>query len=189
MYTLALSLVLTQSASGAVPLRVALQNESVSLPSVTRLFTNFNPGFEVGTEWRYRQTARLTLYQAFTLGLFHHEGLTTAPYVSTAFGVRPTLVGGLFVDAGVSVGYLANISSLPLFEKEASGFRVASPVLHRFIGGLSLGVGWQFGAVAPFVSYALLVETPFLRRFSPVLPHQLLQVGVRFELPVGGVQR
>ncbi len=177
---------LVASAETVLPLRVALQNESVSLPSLTRLFTNLNPGLEVGTELRYRNTDRLTLYQAFTVGLFHHDGLSTCPYATTAFGVRPTLVAQLFIEASIAVGYLANVSRLALFVRDGEGFRAASPVLHRFIGGLNVGVGYRFGRVSPFVSYGLMVEAPFLAKFSPVLPHQFLQVGVRFELPLPG---
>jgi hypothetical protein len=92
----------------------------------------------------------------------------------------------LFAEVGLSVGYLLNVLEAQLFTSRANGFVAVSPVLHRFVGGLHVGFGYRFGLVSPFVSYALLIEAPFLQRLSPVLPHQLFQFGVRVDIPLAG---
>jgi hypothetical protein len=170
------------------PLRVSVLNESISLPSPERLFSRLNPGAEVGTELTYQRTRGYTLFQSFNLGLFHHPGFSTSAYVDTAFGYRSTLLAGLFAELSLGIGYLANVSALPLYVQEEGVYRRASPLLHRFIARSGVGLGYQVGSLSPFITYSLMIEAPFLRAFSPVLPHQLMQLGVRIQFPLLGSQ-
>lgn len=184
-------LLLSASADGGtgrpfvLPVRLAVVNESIALPSVTRLFTNFNPGLEVGSELRYLHNDLHTLYQGLNAGLVFHPSFGTSVTLGTAFGWRPTLVAGLFLDVGLSVAYLLRFSESSLYVAEGGSFRPTAPLLHRFLGGLGLALGYRLGNVAPFVGYSLQIEAPFLEKFSPVLPHQFLQLGVRLDLPLG----
>jgi hypothetical protein len=177
-----------QAEVGAFELRAAVLNESRSLPSPERLFTQLNPGVEAGIGWTWRRWGRLALVQHAVAGVWHHPGFATSGVARTTVGLRVRPVAALDLAAGLSVGYLAQRSMAPLFRRVGEGFEVGSPWLHRFLGGVSLEVAYGFGRVAAFVAYSLFVEAPFLAKFSPVLPHQTLQVGVRIALGAEGVR-
>jgi hypothetical protein len=168
-----------------LPLKMALLNQSTQLPSVKALFSSFNPGAIVGAEYHWRRTPGFTLFQTLDLGVFSHPSVGTSAFVDTAFGWRPTLVAGLFFEVSLGIGYLAHFPSSPLFIQQGGTYRQAPGPLHRFLGLLSLGLGYRVGAFSPFVAYTFVIETPWFQDYL-VVPNQLFQVGLRYELPLSG---
>lgn len=183
-------LVCGASPAAEVQLRAGVQQEALSLPSVERLFSAFNPGAEVGAAVTFWRGERVHLLQDLALGVFHHPGFATSPVLRTTTVLRLHPVAGLELDVGLSLGYLAQVSHAAVFRPTADGFAQLQPAwLHRFVGGLALAIGYRVGPVTPYLSYLVLVEAPFLQKFSPIVPHQLLQLGVRFTLPTPGGAR
>jgi hypothetical protein len=190
MRTTFLGVLLFAHVVGAAPplaLTVALQNEAASLPSAERLFTRFNPGVEAGVGWRWHRAGRLDVFQEVVGGVWLHPGYATSVTARTTAGVRGWVVGGLQLGAGLTVGALAHDFAAPVFERTGTSFAPAPAWAARFVGGLVVDAAWSFGRLTPFLAYGVLVEAPFLQKFSPVLPHQVLQLGLRIAL--GDVER
>lgn len=166
-----------------VPLRLTLLTESVSLPDATRMFAEVHPGPTIGSELPYHRDAAWTFYQGLELGLVHHEGRATTLVALTTLGARPFVVEALFIDVNLGVGYLAHLGTAPVFEVTAEGaFRRQPDALHRFAVVAGLALGYAIEDFAPFVGYRILLETPFLARYSPVLPHQIVELGLRVQV-------
>jgi hypothetical protein len=186
MMSLTLLAVMTLASAPPLQLQAAIQQQSLSLPSLERRFDGLNPGAELGLEVGLWRGGRLRLVQAAGLGFFHHGGFGTSLSLRTATSLRLEPIDALELDMGLSVGYTAQLPDVPVFRAGADGFaRVRAPWLHRFVAGPGLGVGWRVGAFTPFVAYHLLVEAPFMEDLSPVIPYQLVQLGVRWRFAAG----
>lgn len=168
------------------PIKVTLLDESISLPSLDRLFTGFNPGAELGSELIWLRRPGHLLFQALDLGFIHHPGFASWAFLTTALGYRPTLVAGLFLEVSLGLGYLASFLDAPRYSAQDGTFRAAPGPLHHLAIVASLGLGYRLGAFEPFLGYGLLVELPFIPATTIVVAHQLLQVGLRIALPLGG---
>jgi hypothetical protein len=160
-----------------VPLRISLLTETVSLPSVGRLLRNVNPGLSVGTEFQYRQGRRHQWIQMVHLGGFFHRRLANSAFLTAEAAYRVRW-GRARLEAKLGPGYLLNRAAVPLFRDTGSGYVRTAGFEHRLLLTTGLGLGVRVGRLTPFLAYNLLVQTPFLQRQSPVLPHQLLQVGL-----------
>lgn len=167
-------------------LRLALLNDSVSLPSPERLFTGFNPGLEVGAELPWNELPEHRLFQSVDLAVFHHPGLDTCTALTTSFGYRPTLVAGLFLELSVGLGYLLSVPEWPAFIETTEGFRAGPAVQHHVLLQTAVGVGYRLGAFEPFLAWSLAFQTPWVPVWTSVLPRQQLHLGLRFHLPSAG---
>ncbi|MDX2010195.1 MAG: hypothetical protein SFW67_08400 [Myxococcaceae bacterium] len=179
---LSVALPLVARAAPPMSLSLAVQNEAASLPSAERLFTRLNPGVEGGFGWRWHRMGRLDVVQDVVGGVWLHPGYATSLTARTTAGVRGRLVAGLQLGLGLTVGALVHDFEARTFSRQDTSFAPAPTLVPRFVGGLVVDAAWSFGRLTPYVSYGVLVEAPFLAKFSPVFPHQTLQLGVRIAL-------
>lgn len=163
----------------SLPITVSVFSESVSLSNFRGLFKSPGWGIRIGAEWYYRQNDGRQVLQTLHVGYYNHEGFQQGLFVSSEFGYRK-FFGGFFADATIGGGYLHLISDLKRYEPSGDGYRNASQRLHKFMPTVGLGLGYRFDKVTLFSRYEAFGELPFSYKGVPLLPHQALHVGTRF---------
>lgn len=158
-------------------LRVGLIQETSTLPAPARLLDQLNPGVMVGVELFKREQEKFDRFQSLDLGFYYHPQLNTGFFALTNFSLR--YKPGKFRLLGeAGPGYQANYTHAPQYldQKKVSHLR------HQLLLNAGLGLEYQFGRVAPFLKYQVLVEMPFLRNNSVFFPHQIIQIGTLLTL-------
>jgi hypothetical protein len=169
--------------------QVGVLHESVSLPGagVGGLRAPLHPGVRAGTEFYYGTGGKSGFFQSVSLTYYFHRKLHHHFSVSTRAGYRYHHRGGLFVDAGLGLGYTFLLADGPVYAYAGNGdFARRRPAgLHRLLTSLGASAGHRVSLAGrtayPYLRYEILGETPFNKEV-PLLPHILLEAGVR--LPV-----
>ena len=178
-------------AQGGYPyaIQVGVLHESVSLPvgGVAGIRAPLHPGVRTSTEFYYGVGGESGFFQSVSLTYYFHRKLHHHFSISTQAGYRYHHRTGLFADAGLGLGYGYLMPSGPVYTYAGNGdfARARTVGLHRLITSLGVSAGHRVslsGRTAyPYVKYEIVGESPFNKEV-PLLPHVLLQAGVR--LPV-----
>ena len=170
------------------PLEVSFINHSVTMPFHGFILDPIHPGFNLGTEYVYSQGHRVRFYQSLQAGYYFNKYNAKALYVMTGPGLRYTFRFGLFVDAGLGIGYLHSFHVTEIFAQDASGeyVRVKDNGKPAFVVFTGLGLGWDFSArigwpICLFVRYQPYIQTPYNLQ-SSIFPQALVHFGVRVQL-------
>ncbi|HEX8528724.1 MAG TPA: hypothetical protein VF646_01830, partial [Cytophagales bacterium] len=145
-----------------------------------------HPGVRAGTEFYYGTGGKSGFFQSVSLTYYFHGKLHHHFSLSTRAGYRYHR-GGLFVDAGLGLGYTFLLPDGPVYAYQAGGefARVRAAGLHRLMTSLGVSAGHRVSlsgrAAYPYVRYEIVGESPFNKEV-PLLPHIVLEAGVR--LPV-----
>ena len=167
---------------------VAVTTLHTNLPfhSFSSLITKeYHPGVELGTGFSWQQKAKHEWYQELTLGYSYHRWVQHTLCLYTSVGYRYKFPRGFIADVSLGAGYLHAIADSKIFKLQADG-----TYRKKFNGGraqamaaLTIGIGKTFfPGNTVFVRYQQRVQTPFIRSYVPVLPANLLMLGVSIAL-------
>ncbi|WP_207504529.1 hypothetical protein [Telluribacter humicola] len=159
-----------------LPLTVTVFSESISLPTISKMQKG-GVGIKIGTELYYRNRPGSQVFQAVSLGYYHHPRVQNGLFLNSELGYRKYF-GGLYADATIGGGAMLLQPMAPSYVRnETGGYQKASSHQIKFMPSLGLGAGYRFrNNTAIFTHYEVFGEMPFS---YAVLPHQALHLGAR----------
>jgi len=183
--TLSVLLALAASSLHASPARAA--PSAVDEPAPPRLTFSlayfgeflFHPGAMGGVEYSLLDRPWGTLFVTGNLGLYVHVRNHVGVFVDSEFGYRHTFGSGYELEALAGLGYLHTFLAAPVYEVDDAGHvdKVVNGGRPHIMPTFSVGTGWRFEHVAPFLRVQAFGEYPFNRH---LLMHFALLLGARF---------
>lgn len=167
-----------------LPIRFCLLAEQISLPTFQEHGNRLGYGLSAGSEFRYASGNKTDLAQTVDFSFIAHKQYGTSFNLASLFVFRYK-PGRVNMEIGLGPGYMlfANYSSV---YKDVNGtYEKKSSPQGKFTVTASLSFSYQLKQVAPFFSYGLLAESPFINSSSAILPHQMFGAGVLYNLKIG----
>lgn len=164
-----------------LPLRIAVLDESMSLPNFWFTRYAYNPAIMIGTEYPLSQKARHDWYISANLGFYYHKKAQSAIFLNTALGYRYRL-GRWQPSASLGLGYAHSFYPGQVYEYTDGAFQETSNTGHpNFMPSVALNLGYQIRntAYSPsvFVTFMSAVDIPFRQETSL---HQFVGIGYQF---------
>lgn len=142
----------------------------------------FHPGFRIGTRYQYLEKGNSSLYQSLYLGYFYHKHAQHGIQLYTNFIYRYDFNFGLFAEAGLGGGYLHSITNIEKFEWKEGLYERDKSGRAQWMADLSIKLGYSFKKQdLPFdlyLDYQFWLQSPFVNKYVPVLPHNSVHIGV-----------
>jgi hypothetical protein len=144
-----------------------------------------HPGIDFGAEVTWRKGARFSLFQSGHAGYFYHRFVQHGILLYTQPGLRYGLPKSFYAEVALMAGYQHSIPATGVYKRNDQGEYEGGKGIGRPQGmfGLSLGLGWiaRPAAKAPlrmFIRYKQRLQTPFVRSYVPLLPYNVLEIGI-----------
>lgn len=155
--------------------------------SFSSLFVKeFHPGFEVGTGFNWKVKEKHDWFQTFEFGYSYHRFVQHTIALYTEFGYRYKFLKTFSAEAKIGGGYLHAFPDSKIFVlKEDGTYKKKTNLGHpQAMGSFSLGINKKIsdpGLVA-FLEYKQRIQLPFINSYVPILPSDMLMIGVKFPL-------
>lgn len=153
------------------------------LGSFSSLFTKeFHPGFEAGTGFNWKTKQKHDWFQTFEFGYSYHRFVQHSLALYSEFGYRYKFLKTFSVETKLGAGYLHAIPVGKIFKLQADGTYAKKTNLGhpQAMAGFSLDVRKKVAetGLAVFLEYQQRVQLPFIKSYVPLLPSNMLMVGV-----------
>jgi hypothetical protein len=153
--------------------------------SFSNLFTkDFHPGIEIGTGFNWKTKSKHDWFQTFNLGYSYHRFVQHTLPLYTEFGYRYKFYKTFSAEAALGAGYLQAISAEKIFELQDDGTYKRKTNLGRpqEMASLDVGVGKIISSSGSkiFLHYQQRLQFPFIKSYVPLLPANILMLGVQF---------
>lgn len=168
-------------AQNPIPLKAGILAEQISLPTFEDYGSRFGSGFSLGTQFSYKDKAKSALLQTADFYFIYHKEYGTSIMLSSLFdySIRP---GKFHLDIKLGPGIMLFNHYTALYSQGDGGYQEASGLQAKFFGMVSLSCSYPIGEIRPYLAYTTYVETPFISSYSALLPHQILEAGVYYNL-------
>ncbi len=172
------------------PLSVSVLANATALPTRTgEIFQSVHPGFNVGTSFRYNQSASNQLSQTLKIGYIFHQFVQHSVQVYSEFEYKKMLGQRINLAGAVGAGYVHLFSATQVFRRNDDGDYEAKPNWGRpqVMGTLALGAGYLINQnsekpLEVFTRYQFWLQAPFVRQYVRVLPNTALHLGLNYPL-------
>jgi hypothetical protein len=170
------------------PVMVAFTAHSYSWPISRSFVTPIQPGFVIGSEYRYSADKKAGFLQTFNLGYFKNPDFLKAYYLNSYFTFRYIFRPGIFAETGIGAGYFHKRYARESFVLNENGQYESktdwgSPGVQ---GGVKISAGYIFklreSRLSAFLTYECFVEYPHAKGSIPFLTHSLYHIGIRYQL-------
>ncbi len=170
---------------------LAFTNSHTAMPfaSFSRLVTGkYHPGFEVSTGFNWKSRSKHDWTQSISLGYSYHRWVQHSLVLYTEFGYRYKLPGGFSADMNIGGGYMRAIIATEAFSdgvRKGAQYSKFSSGRSQAIGTLTFGVSKKINSGAGpsfFLQYQQRMQTPFIASYVPVLPYNIMKVGIAISL-------
>lgn len=181
-----------------LPISLSLFNNGTSLPGTgfAGIFSRtIHPGITMGTYHLYRQEKKHELFQTLKLGYFYHRHAQHAVQLYSELGYRYLTGSGFYLEGNIGAGYLHSFADLQQFKLEDGQYKkkvnLGRP---QIMASLSLAAGYDLKTkcnlpLRLFVQYQFWLQTPFVKKYVPLLPNAALHLGAIYALPKHPVQK
>lgn len=166
---------------------IAFTNSHTAMPfgSLSKLITgNHHPGVEFSTGLIWKSKPRHNWIQTFNAGYSYHRWVQHSLLLYSEIGYRYKFPAGFFAEAKLGGGYMRAIITTETFAagvKEGQQYgKILSGRSHG-IASLGFGIGKKIKAPYEcnlFMEYQQRVQTPFIQSYVPLLPYNILKVGI-----------
>jgi len=170
---------------------LAFTNSQSAMPfgSFSKLFTgNYHPGFEASTGLFWKIKRKHDWLQSFSLGYSYHRWVQHSIVIYTELGYRYKLPAGFSVEARLGGGYMRAIVATEVFSDGVEDGKQYSKITSgrsQGIASLSFGINKKmeklFGSML-FLHYQQRIQTPFIQSYVPLLPYNIIKIGVAVPL-------
>lgn len=168
-------------AQSGPPINVGLVVEQISLPTFYDHGGNLGYGLNIGSEFNYTTKERTELIQTVDSYFFTHENYGSSLVLASLFGFRYK-PGRFNADLKLGPGFMVFHNYSPIYQEEDGTYRERANIQAKFSVISSVVISYRIQNFKPFISYGLLLESPFINSSSGLLPHQLIGVGCAFNL-------
>ena len=165
------------SAQRSVPVKFSIFSESTSIPFTDFLNTPIHPGFQIGTEFAWKESKLFRLYPAVNLGYMFHRKLFQGIFLNVELGVDLKLGPALTLKGNLGAGYLHTFATRQEYQlKDGQYISEADRGNARFIPSIAVGMGYKLNPRIPsspelFFLYQSWLEFPYSPGFIPVMSH------------------
>lgn len=152
--------------------------------SFSRLFTeDLHPGFEIGSGFNWRTETKHDWFQTIHFGYSYHRFVQHSIALYSEGGYRYKFPKSFLAEAKLGAGYLHAIPVGQIFKLQADGNYKKKANLGRpqALIALSLGIHKRISpsGEAVFIQYQQRLQLPFIKSYVPLLPTNMLMVGVK----------
>jgi len=145
-------------------------------------YSQFHPGLTVSTGFNWKEKPKHNLMQSLKVGYFSHRFIQRSIMLYTEFGYRYKVGNNLGLSVAMGGGYLHMIPATQQFKMKDDGTWEQMNLKSRPQGliSLSIGVDYKINAAGwrTFIRYQNMLQTPFVSGYVPLLPYNVLHVGV-----------
>jgi len=169
-----------------IPVKISLFNESTAIPFTKFLTTPIHPGFQLGTEFNYRNKERSRFFQTANLCYFYHNYLAQGIGLNSAFGYEYRLNFGVAFAGLLGIGYMHTFATTEEFILLKGQYEKKTDKGNaRFFPSFSLDISYYLkreksNGPAIFIRYQSWAEYPYSPDFIPVMTHINLHTGAKF---------
>lgn len=152
--------------------------------SFSKLFTeDFHPGLELGTGFNWRTKTKHDWFQAFQVGYSYHRFVQHSIALYSDIGYRYKFLKSFNTEARLGLGYMHVIPTGKIFKLSEDGNYEKKANLGRpqVMAGFSLRVNKAIttSGVGIFVQYQQRIQFPFIKSYVPLLPSNMVMLGVK----------
>ena len=165
---------------------IAVTTLHTNLPfgSFSSLFTSdIHPGIEAAADIKWKEKPRHEWYQEFLSGYTYHRWVQHSISLYTAAGYRYKFPRGFYAEGAIGAGYLQAIPDSKVFKLQNNGTYKKKINFGRpqFLAVFDMGIGKIFtSGKTIFLKYQQRLQTPFIKSYVPVLPANMMQLGIAF---------
>ena len=145
-------------------------------------YSQFHPGLTVSAGFNWKEKPKHNLMQSLKVGYFSHRFIQRSIMLYTEFGYRYKVGNNLGLSVAMGGGYLHMIPATQQFKMKDDGTWEQMNLKSRPQGliSLSIGVDYKINAAGwrTFIRYQNMLQTPFVSGYVPLLPYNVLHVGV-----------
>jgi len=169
-----------------LPVRISIFNESTSMPFSRAFSTPVHPGFDIGTEFQWRNTRHFRLYPTINVGYIFHKHLYQAVFINGGLGVDYKMNFGLNIKTALGVGYMHSFRTQQEYQFRHGQYEKSPDQGNaRVTPSFSCGLGYVLHVEnqrSPeiFALYQTWIEYPYSPGFIPVMPHTNIHLGYKF---------
>lgn len=158
--------------------------QGYNIPFKNKNFSLKNIGGALGVDYSYNSSQ--TVFQTFTLGLFHNKEHGNNYYLNTQVTYRPVVFSRLEPGISIGIGRILSFShkSNPYYKLEPGGWtKTHKQSTGRWQVPIALNAGYNItgpngSRITPFIGYEGAAIIKYNNAF-PVLPYTLISVGSR----------
>lgn len=145
-----------------------------------------HPGVDLGVEFELSKRGNNQWVYGARAGYFYHRLAQHAIQLYADCGYRRWMLSGhLTLESRLALGYLHVFPDLQVFKRSDNGSYESGLPFGRpqMMAALSLGPSYVFSPGGPhpirvFLDYQLMIQTPFVKSYVPILPYTMVHFGV-----------
>jgi hypothetical protein len=144
-------------------------------------YSNYHPFTSVGASLVWKEKNKHAWEQSFNLGYIYHRFIQHNIPVFTEIVYRNNISKNFAFRTHLGAGYLHNIPAMDRFELNSQGDYEKIRNLGRAQGMFKLSFSGAYKLNESFslsINYGVLMQTPFVASYVPLLPYNTLQLGL-----------
>jgi hypothetical protein len=148
-------------------------------------YANYHPFTTLGASLVWKEKNKHAWEQSFNLGYIYHRFIQHNIPVFTEIIYRNNISKNFALRAHLGAGYLHNIPAMDRFELNSQGEYDKIKNLGRAQGMFKLSFSGMYtinNSYSISMNYGVLMQTPFVASYVPLLPYNTLQLGVHKSL-------
>jgi len=146
-------------------------------------YKEFHPGFEIGTGFNWITKEKHDWFQTFEFGYSYHRFIQHSIALYSEFGYRYKFLKTFSAEAKFGAGYLHAIPDSKIYVLKDDGvYQKKTNLGHpQAMVGFSLGINKKVSAagIVAFLEYKQRLQLPFINSYVPILPSNMLMIGVK----------
>jgi len=152
-------------------------------------YKNFHFSYELGKLFTLKENKRMEWFQTANIGYFKHKFVQSGILLYSENGYSRKITETLGVNGKLGLGYMHAFTATDIVKQNAQGdYEVKSDFGRpQAIFAFSLGVSRSLikrvsNAPQITLDYQIRLQTPFVKAYVPLLPYNVLKVGLLFPL-------
>jgi hypothetical protein len=145
-------------------------------------YSQLHPGITLSTGFNWKEKNKYNLMQTFKAAYFSHRYVQRSIILYSEFGYRYKAGKRLGLSVALGGGYLHMIPGEEQFRQNDDGDWEKIKFKSRPQAAISLSLGIDYriseSGIRSFIRYQNLLQTPFVPGYVPLLPYNVLHVGV-----------
>ena len=165
---------------------VAITNRHTAMPFgklASLAGTPLHPGVEFSYGFNWRTKKKHDWFQVFSAGYYQHRFVQHGLPLYSSFGYRYKFSSRIYSEASVGLGYLHSVPAAAKFRLGSDGTYHNGKGIGtaQFMAAFNLGAGYRLGSGkhALFATWQQQVQAPYVRSYVPVLPYNVLMLGIK----------
>jgi hypothetical protein len=155
----------------------SIGNEKLGLINYSSFINSFNPNLDFSYTIKEKSKKNFNFYHNVKTSFIYHKQLQTS-FCAGYEGVMSFEKFFIIPKIQYGIGYLLNYSLLNNYSQD---FLIKKTNFeNRFYVDLALVLAFRIKSSEIFIKNSILIQMPYLKNNSFVLPHQIINIGFKF---------